>query len=156
MVPENFFIVRGSGISQISTVNAFDTALIDAGLDNVNIIPVSSIISPNARQIASKRFDTGSMVYTVLSKNKGTTGDKISTGLIWGWAENKVQRTGLVVTAQQNFIDNKILEIVLKQKINEMAFKRNMVMKSFNVEIESLEITANHYGCVIVVFVYSP
>ncbi|MCX6801242.1 MAG: hypothetical protein NTZ73_03570 [Candidatus Diapherotrites archaeon] len=48
-------IVSGCGESDISELNAFDNALINAGIHDCNLIPVSSIISKNTKII--KKFD---------------------------------------------------------------------------------------------------
>ena len=154
MISKEFFIVKGIGISEKSEVNAFDAALIDAGLGNSNIITVSSIIPPFANEINPKKIEDGSMVFTVLGKNSGISKDQISVGLTWGWAENKEEKIGLVVTAKQNFIDNDLLEKLLKEKINEMATARRMELLSYKTQKSSLIIPENKYGCVIVVFVY--
>lgn len=154
MIAKKFFIVKGTGVSDISPVNAFDKVLIQIGLSNVNIVPVSSIISGEAVEVKPKRFDTGEIVYTVLSKNTGVKGDQISAGLIWGLAAGSGDRIGLVVTAQQNFIDDRVLEETLKERVREMALNRGMRLECFKSEIASLEVKNAKYGCAAVIFVY--
>ncbi|MEM2109914.1 MAG: pyruvoyl-dependent arginine decarboxylase [Candidatus Odinarchaeota archaeon] len=154
MSAKKFFIVKGKGISDTSPVNAFDRVLINTGLGNVNIIPVSSIISGEAVETPQRSFETGSLVYTVLSKNTGVKGDKISAGLVWGRACKGDEKIGLVVTAQQNFIDDKNLKKLLEDRIREMAVNRGMELTSFKAEVESLDIQTSKYGCVAVIFVY--
>lgn len=154
MVPKSFFVVKGKGISYTSMVNAFDAALIDSGLGNVNIVPVSSIIPGWIQEIPAKKIEDGSMVYSVLSKATGVSGEKISTGLIWGWGRNSDSKLGFVVTAQQSFIDDNTLAALLEEKIREMSTNRKMELTSFKTIIESLEVPHGSYGCVIVVFIY--
>ncbi len=154
MNAKNFFIVKGAGLSDVSPVNAFDKVLIQAGLDNVNIVPVSSIISGEAVETPPKRFETGEIVYTVISKNTGIRGDRISAGLIWGLASRGREKMGLVVTAQQNFIDNQVLEKSLRERLQEMAASRGMTVECFKFETASLEVQSAKYGCVAVIFVY--
>ncbi|WEU39938.1 MAG: pyruvoyl-dependent arginine decarboxylase [Candidatus Odinarchaeum yellowstonii] len=154
MPAKNFFIVKGSAVSDTSPVNAFDKVLVQTGLDNVNIIPVSSIISGEAIEIKPKRFETGEIVYTVLSKNTGVKGDQISAGLIWGVAGRGGEKIGLVITAQQNFIDDQFLEKTLRDRLQEMSFNRGMRLERFKLETASLEVKTAKYGCVAVIFVY--
>lgn len=48
-------------------LNAFDNALLDAGIGNVNLIKVSSIIPAGAEVVELPRLPVGKMVNTVLS-----------------------------------------------------------------------------------------
>lgn len=58
-----------SGKSEGPTkLNAFDNALLDAGIGNVNLIEVSSIVPPGAKIIPLPKFEVGSMVKCVLAK----------------------------------------------------------------------------------------
>ncbi|HEY0196492.1 MAG TPA: arginine decarboxylase, pyruvoyl-dependent [Methanobacterium sp.] len=48
-------------------LNAFDNALLDAGIGNVNLIKVSSILPARAEIVGLPQFPAGKMVNTVLS-----------------------------------------------------------------------------------------
>lgn len=48
-------------------LNAFDNALLDAGIGDVNLIKVSSILPQGAEIVELPKFPTGKMVNTVLS-----------------------------------------------------------------------------------------
>ncbi len=48
-------------------LNAFDNALLDAGIGDVNLIKVSSIIPAGAEMVELPQFQAGKMVNTVLS-----------------------------------------------------------------------------------------
>jgi arginine decarboxylase len=50
-----------------SKLNAFDNALLDAGIGDINLIKVSSIIPINTRIVELPEFPAGEMVNTVLS-----------------------------------------------------------------------------------------
>ncbi|MHA1754591.1 MAG: pyruvoyl-dependent arginine decarboxylase [Candidatus Odinarchaeia archaeon] len=154
MIAKSFFVVKGVGLSQKSKVNAFDAALINAGLENVNLINVSSIIPPDAKEDKPHRLKDGDMVYTVLSRIDGLPGEDISAGLIWGWAESNLGKLGLVITAQQKNIDNGRLDTQLIDKINEMAKNRGMRLIEYKIEKISLNIPKDYYGCAIVAFIY--
>ena len=58
-----------------SKLNAFDNALLDAGIGNVNLIKVSSIIPANSEFVKLPELTSGDMINCVLahrtSKNKG-------------------------------------------------------------------------------------
>lgn len=48
-------------------LNAFDNALLDAGIGDINLIKVSSIIPAGAKLVELPQFPAGKMVNTVLS-----------------------------------------------------------------------------------------
>jgi len=60
-------------------LNAFDNALLDAGIGNINLIKVSSIIPPGAEMVEIPEFEAGDMVKCVLAQvTSNKAGDKIS------------------------------------------------------------------------------
>jgi len=154
MIAKEFFVVSGKGLSQISKVNAFDAALIDANLWNVNLVPVSSIIPPGAKEVKPKPLDDGAIIFTVLGHNSGFSNDEISVGLAWGWADGDKKRIGLIVTEKQNYVNDILLKNKLKKKLVVMAENRGMRLTSYNSKTVSLKIPKNHYGSVLIVFVY--
>ena len=50
-LPKKFFITVGSAVSHVSPLNAFDAALVKAGIAQCNLVPVSSIIPPDAEKV---------------------------------------------------------------------------------------------------------
>ncbi len=60
-------------------LNAFDNALLDAGIGNINLIRVSSIIPPDTKIIKLPKFKAGDMINCVLScATSNRKGDRIS------------------------------------------------------------------------------
>ena len=60
-------------------LNAFDNALLDAGIGNVNLIPVSSMLPPNTQVIPMPKLKPGEMTNCVLSHQySDNPGDEIS------------------------------------------------------------------------------
>lgn len=63
-------------------LNAFDNALLDAGIGDVNLIKVSSIIPANTRIIELTKLTAGDMINCVLSyKSSNNPGDLISAAI---------------------------------------------------------------------------
>lgn len=55
-VPRGVVLVRGTGLGS-TRLNAFDAALMDAGIGNLNLVSVSSILPPGAQvSVASRDF----------------------------------------------------------------------------------------------------
>ena len=59
--PTAFFLVKGSGEGR-SALNAFDHALLDAGVGDTNLVRMSSIVPPGLPQIAPERLPAGALV----------------------------------------------------------------------------------------------
>jgi len=59
--PTKFFVTAGSGEGS-TELNAFDHALLDAGIGNVNLIKVSSILPPGAVYCPDLKIPPGSLV----------------------------------------------------------------------------------------------
>jgi arginine decarboxylase len=72
--PKKFKLVAGSAEGN-TLLNSFDNALLEAGIGNVNLLRVSSILPPAAEYIPELAFPPGSLVPTaygyVISEKKG-------------------------------------------------------------------------------------
>jgi len=60
-LPKRFFLTSGFG-EGTTALNAFDAALLNAGIGDTNLIKLSSILPPAAIEIPTYRFPKGSMV----------------------------------------------------------------------------------------------
>lgn len=60
-LPRRFFLTSGFG-EGATPLNAFDAALLRAGVGDTNLIKLSSILPPAAIEIETYRFPKGSMV----------------------------------------------------------------------------------------------
>jgi len=58
------YMVTAAGAEGTSKLNAFDNALLQAGIGNINLIRVSSILPPDAEFDADLRFPLGALVPT--------------------------------------------------------------------------------------------
>lgn len=81
-------VVWGTGEGG-STLGAFDSALAAAGIHNYNLVPLSSIVPPDAAVVEAGthegRWPVGELVGTVLARHDSTvSGETIAAGL--GWA----------------------------------------------------------------------
>ncbi|GBC97862.1 Pyruvoyl-dependent arginine decarboxylase [bacterium HR17] len=71
-------------------LNAFDNALLAAGIGDVNLIKVSSIVPPGAEIVSDKpRLPRGALVPCVYSERVSTTpGERIAVALAVGLADD--------------------------------------------------------------------
>lgn len=71
--PKRYKLVAGSAEGE-TTLNAFDNALLQSGLGNINLLRISSILPPNSELAPELEFPPGSLVPTaygyVVGQNK--------------------------------------------------------------------------------------
>ena len=151
ILPKYYFVTSGKGLSKISQLNAFDRALQNAGISQYNLVPVSSIIPPNAKEIKPVTIEPGSVVFTVMAKEIGKSKEKISAGLAW-FKDNSNKRYGYVIEGHAKNRDNLGLE--LKKMIEEMGKDRGQEIPFIKMRVETLEIPEGYYGSVLVALIF--
>lgn len=86
-------------------LNAFDNALLDADIGNVNLIPVSSMLPPNTQVIPMPKLKPGEMTNCVLSHQySDNSGDEISAVIAFAQAEEMgcvIETSGINRTLKQ-------------------------------------------------------
>lgn len=94
--PTTYLITSGSS-EGFSELNAFDGALLDAGVGNVNLLKMSSICPPHAREVKSVDLPQGSLVpvaYAAITSDK--PGEIISAGVALALPEDE-NHAGLIM-----------------------------------------------------------
>ena len=109
-------------------LNAFDNALSDAGIGDVNLIKVSSMLAGNTEINELPKLKAGSMVNCVLSQvTSDNPGDEITAVIAIATGE----KLGCVV--ETNGINKKPADL-----INEAEFMVKYMMEKRDVEIKDL------------------
>ncbi|MGB9867336.1 MAG: pyruvoyl-dependent arginine decarboxylase [Bacillota bacterium] len=86
--PTKFKPVSGSACAR-SALNAFDAALLKAGIGNLNLVKVSSILPPRAKLDPELSIPPGSLVPTAYASIVSTSpGDVIAAAVAVGIAED--------------------------------------------------------------------
>ncbi|WP_295723073.1 pyruvoyl-dependent arginine decarboxylase [uncultured Methanobrevibacter sp.] len=139
-----------SGKSEGPTeLNAFDNALIDAGIGDVNLIKVSSMLEKKTEVIELPKLKAGAMVNCVLSsicsKNKGDTITACVAAAIGDKLGCVVEHSGVNVSNEEN--RKKALEMV-----KYMMHKRNEKINQMIVEDSTH--TVENIGSVVASVVY--
>jgi len=154
VVPKEFFVTSGKATDQVSALNAFDLALIRAGIAQCNLVNVSSILPPNARQVRRRRrLPIGAITHAVLARMDGNEGETVGAGIAWVW--EKEQRYGIVAEAH-GYMDQGALQEILNWKVHEMAKNRGMELGKIEYRIEILGVPMDHYGSVVSALVFIP
>ncbi len=79
-VANNFCIVTGYGVDE-HDIASFDKALIMAGAGDYNLVKVSSIVPPNAKQVLDIKYPKGSVLYTAYSTTSTRSSELISSAI---------------------------------------------------------------------------
>ena len=153
MVPRKFFVTSGKALSRVSRVNAFDKALVEAGIGNCNFVPVSSILPCGAEEVKPCEIPAGSIVYVVMARMDGFGGETLGAGIAWAW--ERYMRFGLVMEAHDN-MRSEMLRTVLLKGLKEMAESRGVELKQVKFHMESMEVPEGFYGSVVVALVFLP
>lgn len=152
LVPDEFFIVSGSAVSEVSDLNAFDMALIDAGIGEQNLVSVSSVIPEGAVRTAYRPLAMGAVTHCVLAQMRGCEGETIAAGI--AYAFRKDGRGGYVAEGHIHGSAESLREI-LSWKMDEMARIRGVEFGGIEFEAEELEIPLDHYGCCLAALVFA-
>lgn len=125
--PTKFFLVSGVGEGSTS-LNAFDDALLDAGIANTNLLKVTSILPPHCKKIKPVRLPFGALVPVVYALKISSTRDElIAAGVGIGIPANK-NRPGLIMEYS-----------CIGGKKEAGRILREMVEEGFNMRKEKLD-----------------
>lgn len=152
LVPSKFFITHSSAVSPVSDLNAFDRALISAGIGEQNLVSVSSVIPKGARLVERCEMPMGAVTHCVLAQMRGTEGETIAAGI--AYAYRKDGKGGYVAEGHIHGSAESLKEI-LKWKMHEMARIREVEFEEIQFEIEELAIPIDHYGCCVAALVFT-
>lgn len=155
-LPKKFFVTSGCAVSPISPLNAFDAALVKAGIAQCNLVPVSSILPPDAEKVEAVDITPGTVTFCVMARMDGDPGERIGAGIGWGWAEGlEGLRYGFVAEAH-GYKDKGSLEREIFQGLQEMARIRGMKLVHHEFKVECLNVPRDRYGCVVAALVFVP
>ncbi len=134
--PTQYFLVSGAS-EGYTPLNAFDGALLQAGIGNKNIVKISSIVPPHCKRISPIALPPGALVpaaYAALTSD--VPGEIISAGVAIALPTDENQN-GLIMEYSAKGEQRKIEEIV-----------RNMAVEGMKLrgwEIKDLKLIAIEY-----------
>lgn len=151
---KRYFITKGTGQSNLSCskneTTSYDDALVNAGIGNVNIVTVSSMIPPEMVEIPYTPQHWGDILFCIMARKDGKKGNFISCALliVEVYLENKLQ--GSMVLEYSGSGSSDIARKNLYSDLDGMIQRRNpyytFVPKMFIYN--SLKVK-KHYGTVI-------
>lgn len=130
-------------------LNAFDNALTDAGIGDVNLIKVSSMLGPNAEIVDLPHFKPGSMVNCVLSEvTSDIAGEQITAVVAVAIGEE----LGCVVEAHGRGENPTDIAAEAREMVQYMMDKRGVEIR--NMIVESSSATVEKTASVVASVVY--
>jgi arginine decarboxylase len=150
-LPRKFFVTSGKAVSKVSDLNAFDEALLNAGIGEQNLVSVSSILPVGVQQVKRRELPMGAITHTVLAQQRGGEGEMISAGIAYGFREDG--HGGYVAEGHIHGTERALREI-LEWKMGEMAKLRGIRFKKLEYKIEEVSIPMDHYGACLGALVF--
>jgi arginine decarboxylase len=133
--PEIFSLVKGAADGN-TTLNAFDFALLQAGIGDTNLVRMSSIIPPNCSHVPSIELKKGALIpVAYASFTSVNPGETIAAAIGVGLPEDPAD-PGLIM----EFEDARPLEYVeqiVKQMVEDgFAYRKRRYRKILTIGIE--------------------
>ena len=134
-LPKGFFLARGSA-EGYTPLNAFDGALIDAGIGDLNLVKVSSVIPPGCAEIEPQELLRGALVpvaYSFITSD--IPGEIISAAVAVALPEEE-KKAGLIMEYSARGHREEAEEIVRTMAVEGMNIRDRGVraLKSCSVE----------------------
>jgi arginine decarboxylase len=133
--PTQYFLVSGAS-DGCTPLNAFDGALLQAGIGNTNIIKMSSIVPPHCQRISPIALPPGALVpaaYAALTSD--VPGEIISAGVALALPYDEDQN-GLIMEYSAKGDQPKIEETVRNMAMEGMKLRRWEIKELKSVAIE--------------------
>ena len=120
--PTQYFLVSGAA-DGFTPLNAFDGALLQAGIGNTNIVRMSSIVPPHCQRISPIALPPGALVpaaYAAITSD--VPGEIISAGVAVALPEDESQN-GLIMEYSAKGDQPKIEEMVRNMAVEGMKLR---------------------------------
>jgi arginine decarboxylase len=134
-MPTRYFLASGTS-EGYTPLNAFDGALLQAGIGNTNIVKMSSIVPPHCQKVSPLPLPPGALVpvaYAALTCDE--PGEIISAGVAVALPEDDNQN-GLIMEYSAKGERHKIEEIVRNMAIEGMKLRGWKIKELTSLAIE--------------------
>ena len=148
--PTTYFLVSGASEGYTS-LNAFDAALLNAGIGNTNLIKITSIIPPHCKEIKPIGLPQGAIIPTAYASiSSDIPGEIISAAVAVALPKDDDQ-PGLIMEYSARG-HSKEIELIAKNMASEGMKKRQQEMKeikSISAEYQVKKIGAAFAGVIL-------
>ncbi len=151
---EHFAVKKGIGKDDVSTLNAIDNAYLDAGVGDLNLIRVSSILPKGIKKVSRVDKEFGSFLPCVLAEAVGVK-NEVAAGIGYGFDKDG---GGYVVEHSlcMEDIDMEEFDNQIEKKVKEMGGIRDITLEKVQVESIKTKIEDSKFGCAVAILVYLP
>ncbi len=133
--PTQYFLVSGAS-DGYTPLNAFDAALLQAGIGNTNIVKMSSIVPPHCQRISPIALPPGSIVLAAYASiTSDVPGEIISAGVAIALPEDENQN-GLIMEYSAKGEQRKIEEIVRNMAVEGMKLRGWKIKDLTSIAVE--------------------
>lgn len=133
--PTQYFLVSGAS-DGYTPLNAFDAALLQAGIGNTNIVKMSSIVPPHCQRISPIALPPGSLVPAAYASiTSDVPGEIISAGVAIALPEDENQN-GLIMEYSAKGEQRKIEEIVRNMAVEGMKLRGWKIKDLTSIAVE--------------------
>ena len=133
--PTKYFLVSGSS-EGFTLLNAFDGALLRAGIGDTNLVKMSSIVPPNCTLINPIKVPPGSLVPTAYaSMTSDVPGEMISSAVAVALPEDPIH-AGLIMEYSARGYRKDIEEMVRQMAIEGMKLRDRKIKDLSSIAIE--------------------
>jgi len=142
-MPTRYFLASGAS-DGYTPLNAFDGALLKAGIGNTNIVKMSSIVPPHCKLVAPIALPPGALVPTAYAAiTSDIPGEIISAGIAVALPEDE-NHNGLIMEYSAKGERAKIEEIVRNMAMEGMKLRGWKIkdLKSIAIEYKVKKIGA--------------
>lgn len=143
-VPNIFCLVKGAGEGQMP-LNAFDNALLAAGIGDTNIVRMSSIIPPGAQEKAMIDLPKGGLIPAAYAHiDSGLAGEIISAAIAVALPEDTSQ-AGVIMEYEAK-APLHVVEQVVRQMAEDAFARRKRKIRE--IKTAGVEHTVKKFGAV--------
>ncbi len=151
--PTKFAVCSGVGVSKTSIINAVDKAMLDAGIGDVNMIKISSVLPKGIEEIDEIPDKIGAFRPCVISKATGKN-TRLAAGISYGFRED--DKGGYVMEHNEVSVNLELDRFIqeMQEKLEQMGEDRDISLKNIEYEYSNVEVGKDEFGCAIAVLVY--
>ncbi len=148
--PRTVSVVAGSG-EGLTELTAFDRALMDAGIANLNFLRVTSILPAGVTVVPVPTFVPGTLVPAVYARIAShTPGERIAAAVGLGFSRGQYG----VIMEYEHAGTAKHAETAVRQMVEEAMAIRELSVKEVRVVVR--EHVVQRIGCTIAAVVFWP
>ncbi|MDR3075633.1 MAG: pyruvoyl-dependent arginine decarboxylase [Candidatus Methanoplasma sp.] len=152
LIPAKYFVTSGKAVSETSDLNAFDRALMSAGICEQNLVAVSSVIPEGSERIDPIEIEMGAVTHCVLSQMRGRGEEVISAGIAYAYRRDG--RGGYVAEGHLHGSGDS-LKSELERRMMEMSAIRGADFGEIHFVVENMRIPEGKHGCCIAALVFT-